>query len=170
MTAPTAVLDQALDQATREILAVTATLTGFVQRHRLPLHTYSLRGPSPAARRFNPATRRFDRPVIPRVEVSTSSGDLPGAFLAWCQALSVDEVAVERRANDLVLTCGTDHAGIEWHVYATVPRPDRGSPCLPGANIRWEQGRNGAPGRRGTVTVRGLRVAVTELRDTTPTT
>ena len=101
MTAPPAVLDQALDQATREILAVTGTLTDFTQRHRLPLHRYSLRGSSPAARRFNPATRRFDQPVIPRVDVSTSSGDLPGAFLAWCQALAVDEVTVERREHDL---------------------------------------------------------------------
>lgn len=153
-----------LDPHTAEVVQAMATLATLVHEHDLQLATTHIKPSSPGAKRWDPKTEDYTRPVLPEVGLFP-----PGSaeFVRWCRALDIATAHVERRPYDVCFHAVTDRDGLTWRVHGWTSRDDNGR-AMPGITVDWTRTSSGRRGNRATIPLpdlvtslahRGMRVA-----------
>jgi len=150
------------DHRTGDILAAMQAVAAIVAEHGLEVTHADFTPHQPGASAWNPETRKYDLPVLPKIQVSTP-WDLTWEFVRWADALGATKVTVERRELDTILWVHVRHGGFSWTVSGYLSRPEDGGPRLPGATVEWERTASGKARNHGWTTVADVRAALTAL-------
>ncbi|MDQ0376571.1 hypothetical protein [Amycolatopsis thermophila] len=141
-----------LDTHTTEVMHAMATLDAVAREHHLQLRTTHIKPAQPGAKRWDPKTEDYTRPVLPELGLFPPD---TAEFVRWCRALDVTTIHVERRPSDVCFHATTDRDGLTWRIHGWIPRDDNGR-AMPGITVDWTRTSSGRRGNHATIPLTDL--------------